>query len=56
MGGLRGFAVILVFFFQLDLINSSFIGIDIFFTLSGYLITLKIVIIEIKKILFKNRH
>ena len=42
LDGLRAVAVILVFFFHLDLINSGFIGVDIFFTLSGYLITLKI--------------
>jgi peptidoglycan/LPS O-acetylase OafA/YrhL len=52
LDGLRGFAVILVFFFHLDLINSGFIGVDIFFTLSGYLITLKIQKIKKKKDFF----
>ena len=49
LDGLRAVAVILVFFFHLDLINSGFIGVDIFFTLSGYLITLKIQKIKNKK-------
>ena len=52
LDGLRGIAVILVFFFHLGLINSGFIGVDIFFTLSGFLITLKIEKLQNKKDFF----
>lgn len=40
--GLRGLAILLVFFFHLDLkyFAGGFIGVDIFFVISGYVITL----------------
>lgn len=45
---LRGFSVLLVFFFHFspELFGSFFVGVDIFFLISGYVIT--------KSILFKN--
>lgn len=48
--GLRAIAVIAVIFFHagFDLFSGGFVGVDIFFVISGYLIT-KIIIEEIKK-------
>ena len=47
--GLRGIAVLLVLFYHLDLpiLKGGFIGVDIFFVISGYIIT-KIIITEIE--------
>lgn len=37
--GLRGLAILFVIFFHMQFIKAGFIGVDIFFVLSGYLIT-----------------
>ena len=47
--GLRGIAVLLVLFYHLELpiFKGGFIGVDIFFVISGYIIT-KIIVAEIE--------
>ena len=51
--GIRGVAIILVvaFHFNLDFLLGGYIGVDIFFVISGYLIT-SIIISELKASLF----
>ncbi len=39
LDGLRGAAVLLVFFYHHGLLNAGWLGVDVFFVLSGYLIT-----------------
>ena len=52
LDGLRGLAVLAVFFFHLGYLQGGFIGVDVFFTLSGYLITGKIYQIKNKRDFF----
>ena len=49
--GLRGLAVVGVIFFDLDILSGGFLGVDIFFVISGYLIT-QIIIDEKKRKIF----
>ena len=49
--GLRGLAVVGVIFFHLDILSGGFLGVDIFFVISGYLIT-QIIIDEKKRKIF----
>ena len=52
LDGIRGLAVIAVLFFHLDLLPGGFLGVDIFFVISGYLIT-KIIVEENENNLYK---
>ena len=45
--GLRFLAFALVYFYHIKILNSGFIGVDIFFTISGFIIS---------KILIENYH
>lgn len=57
ISGLRGFAVLIVLFFHLEFFffKGGFVGVDIFFVISGYLISVSIVNdIENKKFSFKK--
>ena len=57
ISGLRGFAVLIVLFFHLEFFffKGGFVGVDIFFVISGYLISVSIVKdIENKKFSFKK--
>lgn len=45
LDGLRGLAVLAVLLFHLDILSGGYLGVDIFFVISGYLIT-KIIIEE----------
>ena len=51
LDGMRGLAVLAVLFFHLDILPGGYLGVDIFFVISGYLIT-KIIITEKNNNLF----
>ncbi len=51
--GLRAIAVISIFFYHLNLLNGGFLGVDIFFVISGYVIT-KSILTNKKKLTFNN--
>ena len=51
--GLRAIAVISIFFYHLDLLNGGFLGVDIFFVISGYVIT-KSVLLNREKLTFTD--
>ena len=55
LDGIRGLAVIAVLFFHLDLLPGGFLGVDIFFVISGYLIT-KIIVEENENNLFSFKN
>ena len=63
LDGLRGLAIILVlgchFFFKIGIFKLGWIGVDLFFVLSGYLITSKFIRqpinLDIVKIFYRNR-
>ena len=51
--GLRAIAVISIFLYHLNLLNGGFVGVDIFFVISGYVIT-KSILTNKKKLTFKD--
>lgn len=55
LDGLRGLAVLAVLMFHLDLFSGGYLGVDVFFVISGYLIT-KIIIEERKNNTFSFKN
>ena len=51
LDGIRGLAVLAVLLFHLDVLSGGYLGVDVFFVISGYLIT-KIIIDEKNSNLF----
>ena len=55
LDGIRGLAVLAVLLFHLDLFSGGYLGVDVFFVISGYLIT-KIILEEKKQNVFSFKN